>query len=96
MFDEGLVDEVRALLDRYGELSRTARQAVGYREVIDFLSGKTNLEDTIELVKTRTRQFARRQMTWFRSLAECRTLETTGQDSTEKLVARIVELTPRD
>ena len=72
MFAAGLVDEVRGLLDRCGSLSRTASQAVGYREVVEHLRGDRDLAATIELVKARTRQFARRQETWFRSLSECR------------------------
>jgi tRNA dimethylallyltransferase len=72
MFAEGLIEEVRSLLERYGELGRTASQAVGYREVIEHLDGKRSLEETVEQVKIRTRQFARRQETWFRSLSECR------------------------
>ncbi len=55
-----------------GSLSHTARQALGYREVIDHLQGKHALPETIELVQNRTRAFARRQLTWFRSLSECR------------------------
>jgi tRNA dimethylallyltransferase len=76
MFTAGLVDEVRKLIESGAKtsqpLSRTARQAVGYREVLEFLSGDRNLPETIELVKLRTRQFAKRQLTWFRSLSECR------------------------
>ena len=53
-------------------LSRTASQAVGYREVLEHLHGERDLPDTIEIVKLRTRQFAKRQLTWFRSLSECR------------------------
>jgi len=53
-------------------LGRAARQAVGYREVIEHLEGQRNLPETIELVKTHTRQLAKRQGTWFRSLSECR------------------------
>lgn len=74
MFQLGLVEEVAALLERYGSLSRTASQAVGYREVIGHLSGEHNLNETIELVNTGTRQLAKRQMTWFRSLSECQFL----------------------
>ncbi len=72
MFEEGLVEEVAGLMERERPLSKTAGQAVGYREVIEHLSGGTSLEQTIELVKTHTRQFAKRQWTWFRSLSECR------------------------
>jgi tRNA dimethylallyltransferase len=55
-------------------LSRTALQAVGYREVIEYLEGRRSLAETIELVQRHTRQLAKRQMTWFRSLTECRFL----------------------
>lgn len=72
MFARGLVDEIRQLIANHGELSRTAMQAVGYREVLEHVREQRNLRETIELVKTRTRQFARRQDTWFRSLIECR------------------------
>jgi len=72
MFAAGLVEEVRGLLDRPQPLSKTAAQAVGYREVIEHLQGRRRLADTIELVKTHTRRFAKRQRTWFRSLGECR------------------------
>ena len=72
MFAAGLVEEVRTLLDRPRPLSKTAAQAVGYREVIEHLQGVRGLAKTIELVKTRTRRFAKRQRTWFRSLSECR------------------------
>jgi tRNA dimethylallyltransferase len=72
MFQAGLLEEVRELLARYGQLSRTAMQAVGYREAIAHLHEQGDLARTIETVKARTRQFARRQETWFRSLSECR------------------------
>jgi tRNA dimethylallyltransferase len=72
MFAAGLVAEVESLLAQGRSFGRTAGQAVGYREVLEHLSGKRPLGETIELVKQRTRQFAKRQMTWFRSLSECR------------------------
>ncbi len=62
----GLVDEVRRLAERPGGLSRTASQALGYREVLQHVRGACSLEEAIELAKLRTRQFARRQMRWFR------------------------------
>jgi tRNA dimethylallyltransferase len=82
MFASGLVDEVRGLLAEYGSLSRTALQAVGYREVVELLAAPGTppsepLPDCIERVKARTRQFARRQETWFRSLTECRPVPLT-------------------
>jgi tRNA dimethylallyltransferase len=65
MRDAGLVDEVRRLRER-GALSRTAAQAIGYREVLAALGGNTDLDTALDAVVVRTRQFARRQRMWFR------------------------------
>ncbi len=64
--DAGFVEEVAALAARAGRLSRTARQALGYRELLDHLAGKASLEESVELAVQRTRAFARRQRMWFR------------------------------
>lgn len=66
MFARGLVEETRALLPHGLEQNRTAMQAIGYRQVVEHLRGERPLADTIELVKIKTRQYAKRQMTWFR------------------------------
>jgi tRNA dimethylallyltransferase len=79
MFSAGLVEEVRRLLAGPHPLSRTARQAVGYREVIEHLEGRRGLPETVELVQLHTRQLAKRQSTWFRSLSECRFVAISGQ-----------------
>lgn len=89
MFADGLVEEVRGLITRHAALSRTALQAVGYREVIEHLRGERDLPATIELVKARTRQFARRQETWFRSLAECRPIAMTPNRSASDVAEEI-------
>jgi tRNA dimethylallyltransferase len=66
MRDAGLVDEVHTLRAR-GALSRTAEQAIGYREVLDHLDGRQpSLAGALDATVTRTRQFARRQRMWFR------------------------------
>lgn len=95
MFAAGFVDEVRQLFDRHGPLSRTASQAVGYKEVLEHLSGARDLEETRELIKLRTRQFAKRQGTWFRSLSECRTVKLTGAVDSRKIAAAISREVPR-
>jgi len=64
MRDAGLVDEVRAL--RAAPLSRTAAQAIGYKEVLAALAGETTIEAALDLAERRTRSFARRQRMWFR------------------------------
>ena len=61
----GLVDEVATLLEGPG-LSRTARQAIGYREVLEHLGGTRDVDDAFAITGRRTRAFARRQRMWFR------------------------------
>ena len=65
MVDDGLVDEVRAIATDSG-FSRTAAQALGYKEILSHLAGAISQDEAIELVITRTRQFAVRQERWFR------------------------------
>jgi len=66
MFANGLVAETGALLQRGLAKNPTALQALGYRQVVEHLRGERSLAETIELVKIRTRQYAKRQLTWFR------------------------------
>jgi len=89
MFVDGLVDEVQGLLNGPRPLSRTAGQAVGYREVIEHLAGARGLPETIELVQRHTRRLAKRQMTWFRSLSECRRIPIAHPVDTTGLAAEI-------
>lgn len=70
-------------------LSHTARQALGYREVIEHLAGQHTLAETIVLVQNRTRAFARRQLTWFRSLSECRWIACSAGDDAVRVAGRI-------
>lgn len=65
MMESGLVEEVERLAQGPG-FSDTSRQALGYREVLDFLDNRASFEETIEKIKINTRRFAKRQMTWFR------------------------------
>jgi len=88
MFAAGLEQEVRNLSDLPKPMSREARQALGYKEVLEHLAGQCDLPATIERVKTRSRQYAKRQLTWFRSLPD---LQSSGNELTSVLAAfRIV------
>lgn len=91
MFADGLVEETRALLARGLRENRTASQALGYRQVIDHLDGKLSLAETIELVKVRTRQFAKRQMTWFKRQLPVRWLAVTSADSPSDIARRLID-----
>jgi len=64
MFSKGLVDEARRLMEK--NLSITASQVLGYKELFGFLKGEYSLEEAKELIKRNTRRYAKRQLTWFR------------------------------
>ncbi|MBI2995275.1 MAG: tRNA (adenosine(37)-N6)-dimethylallyltransferase MiaA [Candidatus Melainabacteria bacterium] len=64
--NNGFIDEVKSLLDKYGELNLFKR-TIGYSEAIDFLKNRINKETMIEKIILHTRQFAKRQMTWFKA-----------------------------
>lgn len=66
MMAAGLLDEVIALREAPGGMSRTAQQALGYKELLDHLDGRCSLDDAVEQIIVRTRQFAVRQERWFR------------------------------
>lgn len=66
MFQKGLVDEVKVLLEKYSP-ELTSMQALGYKEVVRYIKKELSLEECVEQVKQGTRNFAKRQLTWFRS-----------------------------
>lgn len=78
MFSQGLVDEVKNLVKEF-DLSLTARQAIGYKEVIDYLEGGTSIEECAEIIKQRTRNYAKRQVTFFKHQFECEMYESPKQ-----------------
>ena len=66
MVESGLFDEVRALLDSGLSRDVTAMQAIGYKETLAYLDGRATREATIDEIKLRSRQYAKRQLTWLR------------------------------
>ena len=91
MIDVGLVDEVERLTDDGRELGRTASQAVGYREALALLAGDIDLATMSERIKARTRRFAKRQGTWFRSLSECRFVDLAEEVNAARVANEIAE-----
>jgi tRNA dimethylallyltransferase len=94
MFEQGLLEEVQRLTQLPEPLSHTARQALGYKEVLDWL--ETSPADShvpppelIDLIQTRTRQFAKRQHTWFRNLEECTAIPIHGDESPTELAGQL-------
>jgi tRNA dimethylallyltransferase len=85
MIDAGLVGEVGALLGR--PISRTARQALGYKELIDHLEGRCTLEAAVATIVTGTRQLAVRQERWFRRDPRVRWIDIEADPVAEALPA---------
>jgi tRNA dimethylallyltransferase len=77
MRDAGLVEEVQKLVAR-GGLSRSARQAIGYKEVLAYLDGDVSLDEALDEAVRRTKRFARRQLRWFRRDPRITWLESSG------------------
>jgi tRNA dimethylallyltransferase len=91
MFECGLVEEVRRLLERGLAGNRTALQALGYRQVAEHLEGTRSLDETVQLVKIRTWQFARRQRTWFRRQLRPQWLHVAASEAAAETASRIRE-----
>jgi tRNA dimethylallyltransferase len=89
MFRDGLVDEVRGLLDAGHSRSDPGMTATGYREVADFLAGEITLDQALDLIQRRTRAYARRQHTWFRHQLPEPPLALDAGEPTAKLVEEI-------
>jgi tRNA dimethylallyltransferase len=92
MFDAGLVEEVRRLLDVGLADGRTARTAIGYREVTAYLAGETTLDEAIEATTTATRRFSRRQDGWFRKDPRVVWVPWDARDRVERAVAAVTSL----
>jgi len=90
MFEDGFIAEVQHLVNEHGELSRTATQAVGYREIIDWIGrGESETDALIQEVSAHTRQLARRQETWLRSFKERRVIEIADPHEPAEVAQRI-------
>ena len=87
MMARGLLEEVRGLARR--GLSRTALQAIGYKELIAHLKGEYKLEEAVELIKRNTRRFAKRQYTWFRREEGLKWVDVTGSGTAEEAYEKV-------
>ncbi|MGV3772666.1 MAG: tRNA (adenosine(37)-N6)-dimethylallyltransferase MiaA [Verrucomicrobiales bacterium] len=82
MFQQGLIEETKAMIEHGLLHNSVAMQSIGYRQVADYLAGKASLPNTINLVKQKTRQFAKRQMTWFKRQLPMEWIEIEENQST--------------
>lgn len=80
MFDQGLVDEIKALREQGLDHAKTASQAIGYKEVLEALDGRMSMDEARAVIKTRTRRYAKRQISWFRNDGRVRWLKVVDVD----------------
>lgn len=91
MIANGLVEEVRALIHRYGNCNTSAFSAIGYKEIVEHLNGEISLEEAIEKIKINTRHYAKRQQTYFKKMNVRRFVDVEGLT-----VAQIAEVIAED
>ncbi len=90
MIEAGLVEEVRSLLAEPLPMSTTARQAVGYAEIIEHLTGGLALADAVEKIKINTRKLSKSQRTWFKRFRDTRWIHVGDDDTAEAMADRIM------
>ena len=95
MIEDGLVEEVKNILDKGYSPDLNALNTVGYKEIIAYLNGKTDIETAVSEIQKHTRHFAKRQMTWFRKYSPDQWIEYKEEpnlcDIVEKAKKIIVE-----
>ena len=88
MISEGLVDEVESLLNEDKPLSKQAKSAIGYAEIISHLNGDFDLNEATELIKKNTRKLAKGQRTWFKTFRNVHWLDIEPDESPEGIHQR--------
>jgi tRNA dimethylallyltransferase len=92
IIEAGIVDEVKALLAEEKPLSKQARCAIGYAEIIEYLNGNIELQDAIELIKKNTRRLAKNQRTWFKTFQNVNWLDIEPNETAEEILNRTKSL----
>ncbi|MGR3319749.1 MAG: tRNA (adenosine(37)-N6)-dimethylallyltransferase MiaA [Candidatus Anammoxibacter sp.] len=92
MFERGLVNEVIALKENPNGLSRQAQQALGYKETLQYLDNKMDIQDTKDMIKQSTKKFAKRQMTWFRSFSNTFWINSTSEHNSKTIGDKILKI----
>ena len=88
----GLVDEVKSLLDEEKPLSKQARCAIGYAEIIQYFEGRIDLKEATELIKKNTRRLAKGQRTWFKTFKNVHWLDVEPDETIEQILGQTQKL----
>ena len=88
MVEQGLIEEVKDLIKKYPEFP-TAMQAIGYKEIVQYLNNELTKEEAIEKIKQETRRYAKRQITWFKRIENLKWID--GLENTQNNINIILE-----
>ena len=88
MLKQGLIAEIQGLLDRGIPEKATAMQAIGYKEFVDALQGRSSIETATALVQQSSRKYAKRQLTWFRRNSAIHWLRREENEGTAEILAK--------
>lgn len=89
MIEKGILNEAKGLFEREEHTSKTVFQAIGYKEFFPYFEGTMNLEECAKLLKQKTRNYAKRQVTWFNKLKN--KFEVDGTNTKEEIVSNIIK-----
>jgi len=92
MIEEGLIEEVKSLLDKGYLRDLPSFQGLGYRQIIAYLKGEYSKEEAIRLIKRDTRRFARRQLSWFKRDKRILWVDTEKFSSSAEISDKIIEI----
>lgn len=92
MIEEGLVEEVKGLLERGVDPDCLSMQGLGYKEIIAYLNGGMTLDEAVDLLKKSTRHFAKRQLTWFRREKNVIWMNYGDYSSNEEMLSKMMEI----
>ena len=87
MFERGLIDEVRGLMETGLTYDDISMKGIGYKEVIEYLEGKTDYDTAVDNVKKNTRHYAKRQFTWLKQYQDLEYFDVTDKDRTEEIIS---------
>ncbi len=92
MIKNGLIDEVKTVIEKFGEDVNVVLQTVGYKEVIQFLKNEISYDEMIELIKRNTRRYAKRQLTWFRKDKNIFWFDVASENDFQQITKKILDL----
>lgn len=96
MLEEGLIDEVKNLKHMGYTTSMQSMKGIGYKEILYYLEGKLSLTEAIELIKKGSRNYAKRQLTWFRKDTRANWINKDEFNSENEIVEKIIEMVKRN